>query len=143
MPDEKKATQEPKAPQGVSPISGTPTPVGRPWTKGDPRARAAGLKSQAVQKKRRTMKQDLITLLEAVIEGKDGTSKRAQEHISLALIAKAMNGDTRAFEVIRDTIGEKPVEKVESQQVHVDLSNLSTDEIKAILDSDVNAIEND
>jgi hypothetical protein len=32
--------------------------------------------------------------------------------VTLALIEKAMSGDTKAFEVIRDTIGEKPVDKV-------------------------------
>ncbi len=30
-------------------------------------------------------------------------------------IQKAMNGDTKAFEVVRDTLGEKPFEKVEVQ----------------------------
>ena len=34
--------------------------------------------------------------------------------MSLALIEKAMNGDTKAFEVIRDSIGEKQTEKVET-----------------------------
>jgi hypothetical protein len=33
--------------------------------------------------------------------------------VTLALIEKAMSGDTKAFEVIRDTIGEKPVDKVQ------------------------------
>jgi hypothetical protein len=36
-----------------------------------------------------------------------------QEKMSLALIEKAMNGDTKAFEVIRDSIGEKPTDKIE------------------------------
>ena len=36
-----------------------------------------------------------------------------QESITIALIEKAMQGDTKAFEVIRDTIGEKPTDKVE------------------------------
>ena len=36
-----------------------------------------------------------------------------QSKISLALIQKAINGDTKAFEVIRDSIGEKQTEKIE------------------------------
>lgn len=36
-----------------------------------------------------------------------------QENICLALLGKAQNGDTKAFEVIRDTIGEKPTDKHE------------------------------
>ena len=36
--------------------------------------------------------------------------------MSLALISKALTGDTKAFEVIRDTIGEKPKEQIEQKQ---------------------------
>ena len=34
-----------------------------------------------------------------------------QENICLALINKALSGDVRAFEMIRDTIGENPTAK--------------------------------
>lgn len=38
--------------------------------------------------------------------------------ISLKQIEKAIkNGDTKAFEVIRDTIGQKPVERVEISDI--------------------------
>lgn len=33
-----------------------------------------------------------------------------QESISLAMIKQAASGNTRAFELIRDTIGERPSE---------------------------------
>ena len=36
--------------------------------------------------------------------------------MSLAIIDKALNGDTKAFEVIRDSIGEKPKDKLELEQ---------------------------
>ena len=36
-----------------------------------------------------------------------------QEKISIALIEKALTGDVRAFETIRDTIGEKPTQTIE------------------------------
>lgn len=32
-----------------------------------------------------------------------------------AIISKAENGDTKAFEVIRDTLGEKPTDKVQQE----------------------------
>ena len=38
-----------------------------------------------------------------------------QENIITALIDKAQSGDVRAFEVIRDTIGEKPTDKHENK----------------------------
>ena len=39
-----------------------------------------------------------------------------QQKVSLALIQQALEGNTKAFEVIRDTIGEKPVDKLEVEQ---------------------------
>lgn len=54
--------------------------------------------------RRKTLKEELLLLLET------GDN---QENISVALIQKAMKGDTKAFEVIRDTVGEKPTDKVE------------------------------
>ena len=39
--------------------------------------------------------------------------KDLQEVITGGLMTKAMSGDAKAFEVIRDSIGQKPVEQVE------------------------------
>lgn len=64
-----------------------------------------GYASQAAQKARKTLREELLVLLE-----KGDT----QEHISLAQIQKALQGDTKAFEVIRDTIGEKQPETVDT-----------------------------
>ena len=36
-----------------------------------------------------------------------------QDNITLALLNKAAEGDVKAFEVMRDTIGEKPKETLE------------------------------
>lgn len=55
------------------------------------------------------MKEELLALLS---EG------HLQENITLALIKEALEGQNKmkAFEVIRDTIGEKPKDKVEIEQ---------------------------
>jgi hypothetical protein len=72
--------------------------------------RARELQEKAAQKqreniaKRKTLKEELLLLL---------SQGNTQEKISLALIQKALNGDTKAFEVIRDSIGEKQTEKIE------------------------------
>jgi hypothetical protein len=60
-----------------------------------------------------------------------------QESVAVALIEKAMGGDVKAFEVLRDTVGEKPVDKVETKQTVVDMSRFTTEEIKAMLDDEV------
>lgn len=97
------------------------------------RGRKGGLASGEARRKRKTLKEELLLMLS------DGD---IQEKISLALINEAINGNnagsvTKAFEVIRDTIGERPVEKVQATQTVVDMSAFSTEEIKAMLDEEV------
>lgn len=71
-------------------------------------ARKGGIASSEVRKKRKTLREELLALLE-----KGDT----QEKISLALLQQALDGNVKAFETIRDSIGEKPVEKQEVKQV--------------------------
>lgn len=61
-----------------------------------------GVASGEARRKRKTLKDTLLLLLE---EGD------TQNNMTLALIEKALAGDVKAFEVVRDTIGEKPTEK--------------------------------
>lgn len=70
-------------------------------------ARKAGKASGEARRKRKTLREELLALLE---------TKQYQEKISLAMLEKASRGDTKAFEVIRDTIGEKPSDKLEIDQ---------------------------
>lgn len=74
------------------------------------RGRKGGIKSGEVRRARKTFKEELLLSLEL-----DDNNKR----ISSALIHKALNGDIKAFEAIRDTIGEKPKEKVENTNVEL------------------------
>lgn len=67
------------------------------------RGRKGGLASGEARRKRKTLKEELLLML---------SERETQQSVTLALIEKAMGGDTKAFEVIRDTIGEKPVDKV-------------------------------
>lgn len=67
-------------------------------------AKKAGIKSGEVRRARKTLKEELLLLLE---------NGNTQNKISVALVQKALKGNIKAFEVIRDTIGEKPTEKHE------------------------------
>ena len=60
---------------------------------------------QELNRKIKALREELLLLL---AEGD------TQKKVSLALIKRALTGDTKAFEVIRDTIGEKPVEQVQN-----------------------------
>ena len=72
--------------------------------------RARELQEKAAQKqreniaRRKTLKETLLMMLE---EG------NTQDNITLALLDKALKGDTKSYEVIRDTVGEKPTDKIE------------------------------
>lgn len=63
-----------------------------------------GKASGEARRKRRALKDDLLLLLE---------SGDAQNRLCLALLEKAFGGDVKAFETVRDTIGEKPTDKTE------------------------------
>lgn len=88
-------------------------------TESEVRAIAAngGRKSGESRRARKTLKEELLLLLS---EGE------TQKSVSVALLQKAMDGDVKAFEVLRDTIGEKPVDKVENKNVDIviDLGDL-------------------
>lgn len=68
------------------------------------KGRNGGIRSGEVRKARKTLKEELLLLL---AEGD------TQKNITLALLTKAMKGDTKAFEVLRDSIGEKCADKQE------------------------------
>ena len=91
-------------------------------------ARKGGLASVEARRKRKTLKEELLLMLE---------DEEVQKSVAVALIQEAQNGNVKAFGMLRDTIGEAPVEKIQTTQTVVDMSAFSTDEIKAMLDDDI------
>lgn len=75
--------------------------------------RKGGKASAKARQERKTLREGLLLLLNEELT-KDGkpTGKTTQDAIIAGIVKRAANGDTRAFEIIRDTIGEKPVEHV-------------------------------
>lgn len=69
--------------------------------------RKGGIKSGETRRKRKTLREELLALL---------ATGNNQNKMSLAIIEKALKGNTKAFEVIRDTIGEKPKEELDIGQ---------------------------
>ena len=89
---------------------------------------AKGGKAAAVAKRRRKAFKDVFnTLLSGQLSpdlaaalnekisalGIDTTEFTVNDYAAIAQVIKAIGGDTKAFEVIRDTVGEKPVDKAE------------------------------
>lgn len=77
--------------------------------------RKGGIASGEARRKRKTLKEQLLILL---------SEEKNQEEIITALLGKAKKGDTKAFEVVRDTIGEKEPDKVEANLTHKKLEDL-------------------
>lgn len=95
--------------------------------------RKGGKKKAENARKRKALKEELEILLEAIAE--DG--KTYQESISISLIKEAQKGNTKAYEVIRDTIGQKPKENVNiSGEVNNPFSGMSTEELRKIANSE-------
>ncbi len=75
-------------------------------------AKKGAQKSAEVRRAKRDLRNAIEILLETDIKGKNGEIKSGAEAIAIAQFQKALKGDTRAFEVLRDTAGQKPIEKV-------------------------------
>lgn len=88
-----------------------------------------GKKSGEARRKKKLLKDCLDELLEKEWENRKGEKHSGSEAISIALFKKALAGDMKAFEIVRDTAGQKPVEKV--MLAEVDQSTI--DEVEAMV----------
>ena len=82
-------------------------------------------------KKRATADIDKIQSFE-LLKGKNIT---VHEAIQLRQVQRALNGDLSSATYIRDTIGEKPTEKVEAK-INDPFAGLTTDELREIIGND-------
>ena len=90
-----------------------------------------GIRSGEVRRQKRDLRRALEVLLEKDFKDRSGNSISGAEAITAKLFEKAMKGDVRAFETLRDTVGQKPVEKVMIAEVDQEI----IDEVeRAVLD---------
>lgn len=76
-------------------------------------AKMGGIASGEAKRRKKTFRAAMEAILETEVIDKNGNKIDLLTAISAKQIEKANKGDTKAFEVIRDTIGQKPVERVE------------------------------
>jgi hypothetical protein len=74
------------------------------------RGRKGGIASGIARREKKTFRAALELLLDRRLEGSSLTGREA---VAVALFEKAMSGDVKAFQELRDTVGEKPVDKQE------------------------------
>lgn len=76
-------------------------------------AKMGGIASGEAKRRKKTFREAMEAILETEVLDENGNKIDLLTAISAKQIEKANKGDTKAFEVIRDTIGQKPVERVE------------------------------
>lgn len=74
------------------------------------RGRKGGIASGIARREKKTFRATLELLLDRKLDGSPLTGREA---VAVALFEKAMSGDVKAFQELRDTVGEKPVDKQE------------------------------
>lgn len=92
----------------------------KPFTSQQSRAEAVkngrkgGKASAAKRAERKSIREGLLLLLNEPIKDRDGkdSGKTTQDAMIAGVMKRAIAGDVRAAEFIRDTIGEKPIERV-------------------------------
>lgn len=86
-------------------------------------ARQGGIASGKARAEKRNLRKALEMLLEKEWKDKRGNSLTGTEAISAKLFEQAMNGNIKAFETIRSTVGQDPVQKVMIAEVDQDVIN--------------------
>lgn len=95
--------------------------------------RKGGIASGKARAEKRDLRKALEMLLEQTFTDKKGNTKTGTQAVTERLFAEVMKGNVKAFEVLRDTVGQKPVEKVE--QVNIDMEyKASVDYVKKLME---------
>lgn len=79
--------------------------------------RKGGKASGEAKRRKKLLKECLDELLEREWENRQGEKHSGSEAISIALFKKALAGDIKAYEVVRDTAGQKPIDKIMMAEV--------------------------
>lgn len=75
-------------------------------------AAKAGKASVEARRKKKLLRECLEELLEKDITDKSGNTMTGAEAMAVRVFKQALKGDLKAFEIVRDTAGQKPVDKV-------------------------------
>ena len=76
------------------------------------RGRKGGIASGKARAEKRDLRKALELLLEKEYKDKNGNKISGTEAITAKLFEQAMKGNIKAFETIRSTVGQDPVQKV-------------------------------
>ena len=109
----------------------------RPFTSDQNREEAArngrkgGKASGKARRKRKAFAEAFNTLLERQFTDQNGNQLQGVEAIAAKVFQEAMNGDLKAAQMIRDSVGEMPIQKIET----VNIPPEAYERVQGILDS--------
>lgn len=80
-------------------------------------AKRGGIASGKVRREKRLMREAFEELLSRNYHDQAGNVLDGTSALAAKVFKQAMDGDLKAFEIIRDTTGQKPVERVETVEI--------------------------
>ena len=95
-------------------------------------AKKGGIASGEARRRKRDLRMALEALLEKDITDKSGRTMSGAEALAIKQFEKALKGDTRAFETVRDTAGQKPIDKIQVSEIDQNI----IDEVEAMVFED-------
>ena len=76
-------------------------------------ARQGGVASGIARREKKSLREAMQVLMDADLTGKDGKTMTGTEAMAAKAFQAALKGDWKAWELVRDTAGQKPVDKVQ------------------------------
>ena len=96
------------------------------------RGKKGGLASGKVRAEKKRLKEAVERVLSASYKNEDGENLSGYELTAIALFDKARSGVVSAFNSIRDLIGEKPTDKVETTIKNTENQRLASEYLEAL-----------
>lgn len=79
--------------------------------------RAGGKASGEARRKKKLMREAFEELLSREYHDRDGNVLDGTSALAAKVFKQAMDGDLKAFEIVRDTTGQKPIERIEKVDI--------------------------
>ena len=76
-------------------------------------ARQGGVASGIARREKKSLREAMQVLMDTDLTGKDGKTMTGAEAMAAKAFQAALKGDWKAWELARDTAGQKPVDKVQ------------------------------
>ena len=87
-----------------------------------------GKKSGKARRNKAMLRDCLQILMEKKMLDEDGNKITGAEALSVEVFQKALAGDMKAWELLRDTAGQKPVDKIEQTNTNITIDFGDIDE---------------